>query len=462
MTEQTLTDTERIKKVGTTLLNGTLIVLGLCTCTIIYGTLTRGEHYGGINLGLFLCVVGIMASIRILYYKNWVTLASICFVSVFALGCAYGAFTWGASMPITLLGFGLTIVFTTSLLGNKNGIVALIVTAIVLITAGTFEMNRGIPQWKSEGIVIADLIIYTVMLGLTTLVGWLAQKQIAQALNKASSAEMVLRQERQNLTHAVAQKVQKIEEGFKKEIHETQHQADFGKIAQGLFHDMINPINTLTLTIEGVRSGRINAHDAYLHSESLRRAISRTQRYLAAVKNNLGKPSLAGDFDLKEEVLSALALHEFRARRNDVELVVHGEPFTLYGDPIQLGQVISTFVSNSLDAFEGIERENKKIIIHWKIRPRNITLSVKDNAIGMSSETLSKIFNSFFTTKENGNGFGLSAAKETIEKFFKGSVSINSELGKGTTVTCNIPLDAAKQPNDKLQVQSEDTNESTS
>lgn len=462
MTEQTLTDTERIKKVGTTLLNGTLIVLGLCTCTIIYGTLTRGEHYDGISLGLFLCVVGIMASIRILYHKNWVTLASICFVSIFALGCAYGAFTWGASMPITLLGFGLTIVFTTSLLGNKSGIVALVVAAIVLITAGTLEMNRGIPQWKSEGIVIADLIIYTVMLGLTTLVGWLAQKQIAQALEKAKSAEEVIKQERLGLSQIISAKVQKIEEAFQQEIQVTQHRADFGKIAQGLFHDMINPINTLTLTIEGIKSGRIDISDAYLHSENLRNAILRTQRYLAAVKNNLGKPSLAGEFDLKEEVLAALALHEFRARRNDIELIVHGESFTLYGDPIQLGQVVSTFVSNSIDAFEGIDRENKKIIIHWKIRPRNIALSVKDNASGMSPETLSKVFTSFFTTKENGNGFGLSAAKETIEKFFKGSVSVNSELGKGTTVTCNIPLDAAKQPDKKLQTQPEDACESTS
>ena len=402
-----------------------------------------------------------MVVIRFLYYKNWVTVASIGFVITFALGCSYGAFTWGASMPITLLGFGLTIVFTTSLLGNKSGIVALIVTAIVLITAGALEMNRGIPPWKSENIVIADLIIYTVMLGLTTLVGWLAQKQIAQALEKANTAAKVLKQEQQNLGHMVSAQVQKIEEGYRKEMVLTQHQADFGKIAQGLFHDLVNPINTLTLTIESIRSGRIGIHDAYMYSESLRRAISRTQRYLTAVKNNLGKPSLAGEFDFKEEILAALALHEFRARQNDIELIVHGESFTMYGDPIQLGQIISTFVSNSLDAFEGVDRPSKKIIVHWKIRPNTIALTVKDNACGMSAETLSKIFTSFFTTKENGNGFGLSAAKSALEKFFKGTITVHSELGKGTAITCSIPLQISDSLNDELQTRPENSYENT-
>ncbi len=459
MTEQTLTDTERIKKVGTTLLNGTLIVLGLCTCTIIYGTLTRGEYYNGINLGLFMCIVGIMVFIRFLYHKNWITLASVSFVTIFALGCSYGAFTWGASMPITLLGFGLTIVFTTSLLGNKSGIAALVITAVVLITAGVLEMDRGIPSWKSENIVIADLIIYTVMLGLTTLVGWLAQKQIAQALEKANTAARVLKQEQQNLGNMVSAQVQKIEAGFRKDMTSSQHQADFGKIAQGLFHDLINPITTLTLTIESIRSGRIGINDAYMHSESLKRAISRTQRYLTAVKNNLGKPSLACEFDIKEEILAALALHEFRARQNDIGLIVHGEPFPMYGDPIQLGQIVSTFVSNSLDAFEDIERKHKKIIIHWKIRPRTISLTVKDNACGMSAETLSKISTSFFTTKENGNGFGLNAAKSSLEKFFNGTLSLGSELGKGTTVTCSIPLQTTNSLSDELQTQAENNYE---
>lgn len=459
MTDVTPTDTLRVKKVGITLLNGTLIVLGLCVCTILYGTLSLGEDYEGINIVLFLGIVAVMALMRFLCSRNWVTTASIGFVGTFAFGCTYGAFMWGASMPLTLLGFGLTIVFATSLLGNKGGIVTLIYTATILVVAGLFEMQNEIPKWKSEHIIIADLIIYSVMLALTTLVGWLSHKQIMLALAQAHSAEKVLENERLIMGNIIDQRTKEIEQTHNHRLAHIQQNAEFGKVAQGLFHDMIGPVNTLTLTISALHAGRMSIADAYLHSESVYKVIQRSQNYIQTIRRNLGKKNHIIEFDIKEEISSAILLHQYRARRECIDIAVHGDACNIYGDAIQFNQAISIFISNSIDAFESVDRATKRILIHWKIRPDHITLTVKDSAKGMSTDTLTKILTPFFTTKTDGNGFGLSAAHNTIHNLFKGTLHIESELDKGTSIICRIPRTSKPTHDTTPDSQSSETSE---
>jgi signal transduction histidine kinase len=64
---------------------------------------------------------------------------------------------------------------------------------------------------------------------------------------------------------------------------------------------------------------------------------------------------------------------------------------------------------------------------------------VEDTGAGIDRENLSKIFDPFFTTKEDGTGLGLAIVKKIIESH-GGTIEITSELGRGTCVSCRLPV----------------------
>jgi signal transduction histidine kinase len=64
---------------------------------------------------------------------------------------------------------------------------------------------------------------------------------------------------------------------------------------------------------------------------------------------------------------------------------------------------------------------------------------VIDSGIGISPENIDKILEPFYTTKEEGTGLGLGLAYQTI-KSHKGTLNIQSTLGKGTTVEIKLPI----------------------
>ena len=63
-----------------------------------------------------------------------------------------------------------------------------------------------------------------------------------------------------------------------------------------------------------------------------------------------------------------------------------------------------------------------------------------DNGVGMSEQTLSKIFNPLFTTKAQGMGFGLAICKRMVEAH-RGKISVKSTVGRGTTFTITLPIE---------------------
>ena len=68
----------------------------------------------------------------------------------------------------------------------------------------------------------------------------------------------------------------------------------------------------------------------------------------------------------------------------------------------------------------------------------NILISINDNGIGMSENTLSKIYEVFYTTKPQGTGLGLTFSKEVIE-LHQGTINIKSEKDKGTNIIIRLP-----------------------
>lgn len=103
----------------------------------------------------------------------------------------------------------------------------------------------------------------------------------------------------------------------------------------------------------------------------------------------------------------------------------------------QLSQVFMNLLINASHAIE----ENGLITITTRCENETIFIEIEDNGSGIKPENIEKLFDPFFTTKEVGKGTGLGLAiSYGILQKHKGSISVESELGKGTTFILTLPL----------------------
>lgn len=127
-------------------------------------------------------------------------------------------------------------------------------------------------------------------------------------------------------------------------------------------------------------------------------------------------------------------LHRYR---NMVHFEVPEEDAFFNGNSGQIQQVLVNFLTNAIYATP----EGKEITLKVEKEADNVRLIVEDEGVGMSKETLSKVFTPFFTTKPPGEGTGLGMSiSMTIVEEHNGRIDIVSAEGKGTTVSVILPL----------------------
>jgi two-component system, NtrC family, sensor kinase len=109
--------------------------------------------------------------------------------------------------------------------------------------------------------------------------------------------------------------------------------------------------------------------------------------------------------------------------------------------PSQMNQVFLHLINNALDAIEDQSGAKHLEIRTQLIKNDRIQMTFHDNGPGISSDIQSKIFEPFFTTKpvNKGTGLGLSICYKIMQKH-DGSIELYSQLGKGTTLTIELPI----------------------
>jgi len=111
----------------------------------------------------------------------------------------------------------------------------------------------------------------------------------------------------------------------------------------------------------------------------------------------------------------------------------------------EINQVILNVLINAVHAIKANKENIEHGLIEIKtkfVNESNVMLSISDNGCGMNKETLSKIFNPFFTTKDVGvgTGLGLSITYDIITNKHNGTIEIESYVNVGTTISITLPL----------------------
>jgi signal transduction histidine kinase len=161
-------------------------------------------------------------------------------------------------------------------------------------------------------------------------------------------------------------------------------------------------------------------------------------------------------FNIHEGLDSTILILKHRLKANESRPAI--EVITDYGElpllkcfPGQLNQVFMNLLANAIDAleesnqertFEELKAQPNQIIIKTELSENQRTvIRIQDNGKGMSEKTRAKIFDHLFTTKEvgKGTGLGLAIAHQIIVDKHGGTITAESELGKGTTFVISLP-----------------------
>jgi PAS domain S-box-containing protein len=151
--------------------------------------------------------------------------------------------------------------------------------------------------------------------------------------------------------------------------------------------------------------------------------------------------------DLNEATLEVIALSQSELERNRVitrtELGDQLPPVT--GDRVQLQEVILNLVRNASDAMSTVEDRPRQLLIMTEPDEADqVRLSVQDAGVGFDPQAIKKLFEAFYTTKDDGMGIGLSVSRSIIESHH-GRLWATPNDGPGATFSFSIPRRTTNQ-----------------
>ncbi|PIQ87267.1 MAG: hypothetical protein COV74_01730 [Candidatus Omnitrophica bacterium CG11_big_fil_rev_8_21_14_0_20_45_26] len=234
-----------------------------------------------------------------------------------------------------------------------------------------------------------------------------------------------------------------------KERYQQEHLAAIVTLASGVAHEIGNPLNSINIHLQLIAKqlGLIPARYAKTIKESIEVVSEETDRLDQIVKNFLRatrrKPIQFEKGNLQDILKDVLRLLEPEFKQQHIKLKSifdHKlEPFLM--DEERLNQVFLNIIKNSIQAMPN----GGTLRITVKKNQALCRISIEDTGHGMDRKALDKIFDAYYTTKEEGSGLGLVIAYQIIREHH-GRIEVQSQLNKGTAFHIYLPIQKEKLP----------------
>ena len=238
--------------------------------------------------------------------------------------------------------------------------------------------------------------------------------------------------------------------------------ASIGELSAGVAHEINNPLAIILterqLLLDAAKHAPIA--DPELREQfddSMSQIDIQVQRCKRITQNLLRfsrrTQSVIESVDLNAFIQEVVDLMEREARTSGIKFFCEPDRNLppLLSDPSQLQQVFLNLITNAIDAHNGKPYGSIRITTLADAAGRTATVKVADTGSGIKPEYLSRIFDPFFTTKTVGKGTGLGLSIcFGIVKRLGGSLSVQSELGKGTEFTILLPYTPPQELQDSL------------
>lgn len=211
-----------------------------------------------------------------------------------------------------------------------------------------------------------------------------------------------------------------------------------GQVSLGLAHELRNPLAAIKGFLQLLRrhldgDARSNHYLALAIGE-IERATRILEDFLRCSRASAPRLQPVDVGQIMNEVVALLAGEAFH-RQARVYQCYSGALPPILADPAQLKQVFLNLLLNALAALS----PGGSIWVGYELRGGEVAIHIKDNGCGMDRQTLSRLGEPFFTTKQNGTGLGV-ALSYCIVKEHGGRVEVASEPGAGSIFSVNLPV----------------------
>ncbi len=246
---------------------------------------------------------------------------------------------------------------------------------------------------------------------------------------------------------------------LEKQLRNAQKMEAIGTLAGGIAHDLNNILSPVLGYSEMTMMDVAPDSKVYKHSEKIQKAALRAADLVSQILS-FNRSS--------EEEKRPIRIHP--VAKEVIKLLKGSIPSTIKitdgidrncgyveADPTQIHQIIMNLCTNAFHAMEAtggdlklsleeISLSNEELIEHPGLtQEKYVVLQISDTGCGMDDQTRERIFDPYFTTKEEGKGTGLGLATVySIVKSYNGAISVKSSLGQGTCFTILLPVDKSK------------------
>lgn len=215
-------------------------------------------------------------------------------------------------------------------------------------------------------------------------------------------------------------------------------------LASSLAHQLCQPLTTIALRADTIRR-ELTQHDHNLRLIGSLDEISGQSTKLAELVKNL-----RGLFSARSNTFASVSLQnitdeiieivEPSLKAKKIALIKNYQSNPIvYGDSIQIQQVLINIFNNAIDALTQSPIGDKKIIVGISHNQKCATLEITDNGLGIQPEILAKIFELYQTTKPDGLGVGLWLSKAIMDRHH-GSIAAFNGTNNGAIFKIEIPL----------------------
>ncbi len=245
------------------------------------------------------------------------------------------------------------------------------------------------------------------------------------------------------MAQALKRRDEQLKEFATQRIMESERLALVGQLSANIAHELNNPLQGI-LTFSHLLLEDEDCKDSTT-TFSLKKIVGQANRCRDIIRGLLDfarqrKPDKTY-CNVHEVLHECVSLVEHQALFHNIEVVKHFQedlPMAII-DAAQVERVFINMIVNAAEAMEGSGHLN--ISTRHSIRRDSIEIAFSDTGPGISEENLKKIFDPFFTTKDVGHGTGLGLAiSYGIVKSHKGTITVESELGNGTTFIVALPV----------------------
>jgi signal transduction histidine kinase len=229
-----------------------------------------------------------------------------------------------------------------------------------------------------------------------------------------------------------------------RELVRSERLAAIGKMAAAIAHEVRNPLSSIALNTELLEE-EIGKFPEAKTSEgvSLCRAITGevdrltaiTETYLSFAR--LPKPKVAPE--QLNRIVDSLADFEresMLARKVALETHLCDRLPTVPLDENQIRQALRNLLRNAVDAMSD---HGGRVVLSTALENGHVLVHVADNGPGIDADLVPRLFDPFFSTKENGTGLGLALTQQIIRDH-GGELSVETHPGKGSTFTVSLPV----------------------